>query len=340
MVFGCQRPQDFRSTVTGFRPRWFGLSPPPFGFSACRLMPPNGRLFSTSMGKENLFPLSGLDRRKFLKLSALAALGSARPTLFSPLLAADSTVTLPFENGERALVAYPEKRPLIRLSARPPQLETPFEVFNQGILTPNDAFFVRYHLAGVPTRIDPEAFRVRIGGKVNTPLELSLAALKKIAEPVELVAVNQCSGNSRGFFTPRVAGGQLGNGAMGNARWTGIPLKKVLEKAGLAAGAKQVTFQGLDRPVLEATPAFIKALDVDHAMDGEVMLAWAMNGGDIPMLNGYPLKLIVPGYYGTYWVKHVCNINVVDSVFAGFWMSTAYRVPDNPSHSVAPGETP
>jgi len=292
------------------------------------------------MGKENLFPLSGLDRRKFLKLSALAALGSARPTLFSPLLAADSTVTLPFENGERALVAYPEKRPLIRLSARPPQLETPFEVFNQGILTPNDAFFVRYHLAGVPTRIDPEAFRVRIGGKVNTPLELSLAALKKIAEPVELVAVNQCSGNSRGFFTPRVAGGQLGNGAMGNARWTGIPLKKVLEKAGLAAGAKQVTFQGLDRPVLEATPAFIKALDVDHAMDGEVMLAWAMNGGDIPMLNGYPLKLIVPGYYGTYWVKHVCNINVVDSVFAGFWMSTAYRVPDNPSHSVAPGETP
>ncbi len=280
------------------------------------------------------------DRRTFMKAAGLAALGTALPGPLSRLLASEGTVTLPFENGERDLVTYPEKRPLIRFTARPPQLETPFEVFNEGALTPNDAFFVRYHLAGLPTNIDPAAFRVRVGGKVGKPLELSLDELKKIADPVDLVAVNQCSGNSRSFFQPRVAGGQLGNGAMGNARWTGVPLKHVLEKAGVAAGAKQVTFQGLDRPVLETTPAFIKALDIDHALDGEVMLAWAMNGGDIPMLNGYPLKLVVPGYYGTYWVKHVCDINVVDDVFGGFWMSTAYRIPDNPTHSVAPGEAP
>src|SRR5213075_2249681 len=113
----------------------------------------------------------------------------------------------PFENGERPLVKYPQKRPLIRLTSRPPQLETPFSIFNEGLLTPNDAFFVRYHLAGVPTSIDPEKFTVAIKGKVNTPLTLSLADLKTKFDGVEIVAVNQCSGNSRGFSTPRVGGG-------------------------------------------------------------------------------------------------------------------------------------
>ena len=81
----------------------------------------------------------------------------------------------------------------------------------------------------------------------------------------EIVAVNQCSGNSRGFFEPRVAGGQLGNGAMGNARWNGVPLKAVLEKAGVRAARKQVIFDGLDGPVIDRTPDFVKALDIDHA---------------------------------------------------------------------------
>jgi DMSO/TMAO reductase YedYZ molybdopterin-dependent catalytic subunit len=250
------------------------------------------------------------------------------------------TVQLPFGNGGRELVAYPQKRPLLRLTARPPQLETPWEVFRYGVITPNDAFFVRYHLAGIPTQIDPATYRIRIKGAVERPLELSLDELKRLAPPQTVLAVNQCSGNSRGFFSPRVPGGQIGNGAMGNARWTGVPLRAVLEKAGVKAGAKQVTFEGLDRPILPATPEFVKALDIDQALDGEVMLAYQMNGEDLPFLNGYPVRLVVPGYFGTYWVKHLADITVVDKTFAGFWMASAYRVPDNPTHSVAPGTTP
>ncbi len=275
-------------------------------------------------------------RRDFLqKVAILGAAGLAAPgSLF-----ADETVTLPFTNGERPLVKYPQKRPLIRLTARPPQLETPFSVFNEGVITPNDAFFVRYHLANVPTEIDAETFRVEVKGMVNAPLSLSVADLKKQFEAVEVVAVNQCSGNSRGFFNPRVPGGQLANGAMGNARWRGARLKDVLEKAGVAAGAKQVTFNGLDQPVIPQTPDFVKALDLDHALDGEPLLAYEMNGEDLPMLNGYPLRLIVPGYYGTYWVKHVNEISVVDEIFAGFWMGTAYRIPDTAGACIAPGTT-
>jgi DMSO/TMAO reductase YedYZ molybdopterin-dependent catalytic subunit len=252
--------------------------------------------------------------------------------------AAADTVTLAFENGERELASYPQKRPLIRLTSRPPQLETPFSVFDEGLLTPNDAFFVRYHLSGIPTAIDPKAHRIAIRGLVAKPLELSVDDLKELGDPVDLVAVNQCSGNSRGFFSPRVPGGQLGNGAMGNARWTGVPLKRVLEKAGVVAGARQVTFRGLDKAPLDVTPAFVKALDIDHALDGEVMVAYAMNGADIPMLNGFPVRLVVPGYYGTYWIKHLSQIEVIGDVFAGFWMSAAYRVPDNPGHSIEPGQ--
>ncbi len=292
------------------------------------------------MSRDRHNPTRAIDRRRFLQTAGVLAAGTAFAGSFGRLFGADGRVTLPFENGERELVAYPQKRPLIRLTSRPPQLETPFAVFNDGLYTPNDAFFVRYHLSEIPLKVDPAAFRLRVHGKVATPLELSLGELKRIASPVELTAVNQCSGNSRGYFLPRVNGGQLSHGAMGNARWTGVPLKAVLEKAGIAASARQVSFNGLDRPPLEGTPDFVKALDLDHALDGEVMIAWAMNGEDLPMLNGYPLRLVVPGYYGTYWVKHLNDIEVLDSVFTGFWMASAYRVPDNPTHSVEPGTAP
>src|SRR6476660_5172184 len=114
---------------------------------------------------------------------------------FSVAAYAADQIQLPFGNGERALVKYPQKRPLIQMTARPPQLETPFSVFNESVITPNDAFFVRYHLTGIPLSIDPDAFRLQIGGKVNTPLSLSLAELKGM-DAIETVAVNQCSGNS------------------------------------------------------------------------------------------------------------------------------------------------
>jgi hypothetical protein len=110
--------------------------------------------------------------------------------------------------------------------------------------------------------------------------------------------------------------------------------------AGVQAGAKQVTFNGMDGPVSDKTPDFIKALDLDHARDGEVMLAYGMNGDELPVLNGFPLRLVVPGYYGTYWVKHLNEITVIDSVYDGFWMKSAYRIPDNDCNCVEPGTPP
>lgn len=280
-----------------------------------------------------------ISRRHVLKTAGAAALGAAGGLAFPELAArAAETTTLPFGNGERPLVKYPGKRLLIGQTARPPQLETPFSVFNEGIITPNDAFFVRYHLADIPLDIDPATYRIEIKGLVETPLSLSLDELKKLHEPVEIVAVHQCSGNSRGFFEPRMGGGQLANGAMGNARWKGVPLKAVLDKAGVKAGAVQVSFAGLDGPALPETPDFAKALDIDHARDGEVMIAYAMNGEDLPWLNGFPVRLVVPGWYGTYWVKHLNEITVLDKPLDNFWMKTAYRIPDNDCACTGPGK--
>ncbi|MGE0195151.1 MAG: molybdopterin-dependent oxidoreductase [Methylocystis sp.] len=280
-------------------------------------------------------PQATTSRRAFLKGASVgvATLASADGRrAFSA-----ESARLGFANGERPLVRYPGKRALIEQTVRPPQLETPFSVYDEGVLTPNDAFFVRYHLADIPLSIDPQAFRLEVRGHVETPLSLSLAELKSDFEPVEIVAVNQCSGNSRGFVEPRVGGGQFGHGAMGNARWRGVALKTLLEKAGAKAGAQSVAFNGLDSPVAPETPDFVKALDIGHAGDGEVMLAYAMNGEDLPWLNGYPLRLVVPGRYGTYWVKHLNDIEVLDRRFEGFWVATAYRIPDNDCACLAPG---
>jgi DMSO/TMAO reductase YedYZ molybdopterin-dependent catalytic subunit len=275
-----------------------------------------------------------ISRRQFLQSAGLAGVA-----MMAGRGLAEETVTLPFANGARRIVQFPQKRPMILLTHRPPQLETPFAVFNEGVITPNDAFFVRYHLANIPLEIDPEKFRLEVKGLVKTPLSLALGDLRKDFEPVEVVAVNQCSGNSRGFFQPRVGGGQLGNGAMGNARWRGARLKDVLEKAGVQAGAKQVICDGLDKPVNEKTPDFIKALEMDQALDGEILLAYSMNGEDLPVLNGFPLRLVVPGHYGTYWVKHLNLLTVVGETFDGFWMNPAYRIPTTPGACIEPGTT-
>src|SRR5438309_11599742 len=206
-----------------------------------------------------------LDRRDLMKRAGMAALATGLTPFKSFAL---ETVTLPFDNGERPLVRYPQKRPMIGQTSRPPQLETPFHIFNDGPITPNNAFFVRYHLADVPLNIDPDKFTLEIKGKVDRPLKLSLKEIRKM-RAVEIAAVNQCSGNSRGFFSPRVAGGQLGNGAMGCALWKGVRLKDVLDRAGVKAGAVQVRFSGLDTGILPQTPNFMKSLASDHARDGD-----------------------------------------------------------------------
>jgi len=279
-------------------------------------------------------PSSSLTRRDWLRSQALLAAG-----LVTSNVVGDDVVQLPFENGERKLVAYPGKRPLMVLTSRPPQLETPFSVFKEGVFTPNDAFFVRYHLAALPTEIDADTHKVAIGGAVKTPLSFTMADLKKEFEQVEVTAVLQCSGNGRGFQVPRVPGGQLGNGAMGNAKWKGVRLKDLLTKAGVKDGAKQVSFDGLDKPVIEKTPDFVKAIGIDQALDGEILLAYEMNGEPLPYLNGFPLRLVVPGHYGTYWVKHLSQIEVLTEPFTGFWNATAYRIPDNDCGFIEPGTT-
>ena len=275
-----------------------------------------------------------MERSRFL-----LATGSALSWLsLSGNAAAQNVVTLPFANGERTLVAFPQKRPLIVMTPRPPQLETPFSIFDNGTFTPNGAFFVRWHLAGIPESIDASTHRIVVTGAVRREVELTLNDLATMPT-VEIAAVNECSGNSRGFFAPRVPGGQWGNGAMGNARWTGVRVRDILDRAGLKTNAKQVQFRGLDRPINPQTPAFRKSLDIDVARGDDVIVAYLMNGLPMPLLNGFPVRLVVAGWYGTYWVKMLSRIEVLDRVDDNFWMKTAYRVPDTPNASVAPGTT-
>jgi DMSO/TMAO reductase YedYZ molybdopterin-dependent catalytic subunit len=251
----------------------------------------------------------------------------------------DSPVVFPFVNGARNLVkTFPQKGAMVLQRARPPLLETPFEVFDQGVFTPNDRFYVRWHLANIPTVVDPATFRLKIRGHVRQTISLTLDDLVRKFKPIEIAAVNQCSGNSRGFFTPRVAGGQWANGAMGNALWRGVSLKALLDRAGVKTGALQVRFNGLDTGILPQTPDFMKSLDVDHSLDGEVMVAYAMNGKPLPLLNGYPLRLVVPGWYATYWVKMLDDIEVLEKPDDNFWMSRAYLIPDTPLADVVPGQ--
>ena len=235
----------------------------------------------------------------------------------------------------RRMVRFPEKRELVLQTDRPPQLETPLHYFRQDF-TPNDAFFVRWHLAGIPTQVDTRSFRLQIDGHVQRPLSLSLDDLRQRFQPTSVIAIAQCSGNSRGLFTPRVAGAQWRHGAMGNARWTGVRLRDLLEAAGIRAGAVDVSFDGLDEPPLNSIPDLVKSLAVDHARNPDVLVAYEMNGEPLPMLNGFPIRLVVPGWYATYWVKALCHIAVLDRAFDGYWIAKAFRVPDNPDGTETP----
>jgi sulfite dehydrogenase (cytochrome) subunit A len=282
-------------------------------------------------------------RRRFLirTLGAGAGLG-ASAVLASvwrhPLLGRlgyETAGELPDVPPPLGMARFPEKAELILLTDRPPQLETPLHYFKQD-LTPSSAFFVRWHVSGLPTTVDLQTFRLNIAGHVKTPLSLSFHELATRFPAVSTVAVNQCSGNSRSYYSPRAPGGQWKHGAMGNARWTGARLRDLLDAAGVRAGAIQVAVHGLDRPPLTSIPVFEKSLAIDHARDGEVMVAYAMNDEPLPMLNGFPIRLIVPGWYGTYWVKALSNVIVSNEPYVGYWMDTAYRIPTAPDAQETP----
>ncbi|MCE4224995.1 molybdopterin-dependent oxidoreductase [Methylobacterium sp. C25] len=290
------------------------------------------------MGRQQVGSLASTDRRKLIRGLGLGGLAALLP---SSEAWADDRVRLPLPGGpdQRELTTiFPGKGKMILQRTRPPLLETPFEVFDEGVFTPNDRFYVRWHWASIPSAIDADAFRLKIHGHVEREVSLSLKDIATLPR-FEIAAVNQCSGNSRGLFEPRVSGAQWANGSMGNARWTGVRLKDLLDKAGVKAGAVQVRFSGLDEPVVDEAPDFKKSLDLDHARNGEVMVAYAMNGAQLPLLNGFPLRLVVPGWYSTYWVKMLSDIEVLDKPDELYWMKTAYRIPDVPGANIKPGQT-
>jgi DMSO/TMAO reductase YedYZ molybdopterin-dependent catalytic subunit len=275
--------------------------------------------------------MSQINRRHFLGGTSLAVGAALAGSGFPRLGAAQAEgLNLPAAlpagtRSEAKLEALPGKKPLIKLSYRPPNYETPIEYFRTPI-TPNDAFFVRYHLSDIP-EIDGKTWKLKIGGEgANGAIELSLDDLKAMPA-FEVVAVNQCSGNRRGLFQPHVPGVEWGYGAMGCARWKGARLKDVLDKVGLKSDAIEIVFNGADKGPVEKTPDFVKSIPVWKAIDENTLIAYEMNGAPLPHFNGYPARLVLPGWTGTYWMKHLITIEAVTKPFADFWMKAAYRVP-------------
>ena len=261
-----------------------------------------------------------MDRRSFL----LAVAGSGLVTIDWQRALAAGLPAGAIDAG--SLETLPGKIPLIKRSFRPPNYETPIDVFDSAI-TPNKAFFVRWHLSNIP-QVDVATWRLKVGGSAaTTAAQYSLDELKRGFPEAEIVAVNQCSGNRRGLSDPHVPGVEWGFGAMGNARWKGVRLRDVLNKSGLKKEAVEIAFDGADGPAAPATPDFQKSLPVWRALDENTLLAWEMNGEPLPHLNGAPLRLVVPGWTGTYWVKMLTSIDALDKPLVTFWMNPAYRVP-------------
>src|SRR3984893_14143470 len=293
----------------------------------------------------------GFSRRRLLKILGMASSGIAASRWLAPHLAmaqqpapekAVETFTGPgansYWNSVGPYVTEPQKVPLILLTDRPVQLEPPRHYFRTAF-TPNEAFYVRWHLEGIPNAVDLKDWKLQIEGNVNKPLALSLPDLMEKFKPVSLAAVNQCSGNSRTRLQPRVPGGQWGNGAMGNAMWTGVRLRELLDMSGVKSGSLMVQFQGLETgagPAGFGSNLFLKSLDLGNPALDESVVAYLMNGEPLPMLNGLPVRLVVPGYFSTYWTKCLTWIRVLNAPDENYWVKTAYRVPDTPRGNTSP----
>ena len=259
-----------------------------------------------------------MHRRTFLRTSLAAAAFLSLPA---------SAAHRPVDGRSVATVAFPEKRPLITYSDRPPLLETPRSFFSN-IITPNDAFFVRWHSAKIPMTVDAETFTLKIGGAVDNVLLLTVNDLKHRYEAVEITAVLQCGGNSRSAFVPTTSGIQWGNGAMGCARWKGARLKDILRDALPNENARYISFTGRDTPVFNRIPRLVRELRLNELSD-DIIVAYEMNGSSIPLLNGFPLRLVIPGLYSDSWIKMLDTVVVSEKPRGGYYMNTAYRVPDN-----------
>ncbi len=261
-------------------------------------------------------------RRSILK-TAIGGLALAGGGLIGRLARADLPAGT-IESG--TLETLPGKQPLLKRSFRPPNFETPVAYFND-VITPNERFFVRWHLMNIP-QVAAADWRLAVGGEGATQeFVLSFEQLRQEFEPVEVVAVCQCSGNRRGFSDPHVPGVEWGHGAMGNARWKGARLKDILARAGLRKESVEIAFNGADSPPLEATPDFVKSIPAWKALDENTLVAYEMNGAPLPHWNGFPARIVVPGWTATYWMKQVISIRALTQPLSSFWMNTAYRIP-------------
>jgi DMSO/TMAO reductase YedYZ molybdopterin-dependent catalytic subunit len=246
-----------------------------------------------------------LDRRQFLSVSVAA-----------PFVASASAA------------AASRREQMLQMNGYALDAETPLELLTD-YLTPNELFFVRSHW--IPRTPDLKKWRLKVDGEVSKPLELTLAELKKM--PVtEVTCVLQCAGNGRGLYSPTVPGVQWRYGAVGNARWRGVAVRDLLERAGVKPEAKHLHTFGSDEPP-EKVPPFHRSFELEKAM-ADAIVAWEMNGEPLPVAHGAPARLIVPGWAGDHWTKWLMRLSPQVEPQKGFYMDTAYRYPITPG---APG---
>jgi sulfite oxidase len=219
-----------------------------------------------------------------------------------------------------------------RLIAQPPaNFETPLALLDS-FLTSNDRFFVRSNGPSTAIDIDPETWRLRVTGHVEQEIELALGDILAMPQRT-LTAFLECSGNSRSRFPAepaRVEGTDWGNGAIGNAEWSGVPLVEVLDQAGVKPGAVDVVSQGADFEGMR------RGLPIDVARDANVLLAWRMNGQELPAAHGGPVRLIVPGWGAIASTKWIIGLDVIDHPFDGFWNTDNYVLYDETGAATGP----
>jgi DMSO/TMAO reductase YedYZ molybdopterin-dependent catalytic subunit len=225
----------------------------------------------------------------------------------------------PEEGCQRAIEAG-----LVVHRAHPLNCETPIPTLLGGVVMPNAHFYVRNHFQ-IPM-LDPATWRLKVGGLVDRPLSLTLGDLMNMPSQA-LVVTLECAGNGRSLLDPPVDGEKWGLGAVSTAEWTGVPLVEVLDRAGVKPAAREVVFRGADRgtrPGQSDTISFERSLTLDNAMDSEVLLAYAMNGESLPIQHGYPLRVVVPGWYAVASVKWLTEIEAIEGPFTGQYQTGSY----------------
>lgn len=213
---------------------------------------------------------------------------------------------------------------LLVVRADPLNCETSIPDLAGGAVMPTDLFYLRDHFP-IPD-LDGERYRLSVRGLVERPLEVSLGDLHNMPSE-SLVVTLECAGNGRSLFDPAVPGEPWGLGAVSTAEWTGVPLIELLERAGVRPGATEVVFRGADGGNVAGVDApirFERSLPADRIRDSGALLAYAMNGEALPSPHGYPLRLIVPGWYAVASVKWLTEILVTDRPFDGYFQATKY----------------